>query len=133
MTPTGSRAVPPDGRGVTTVAPAVFERIAARAASEVDGVEGTVSSGLGRFLPWAGGTPVEAEVDVDTRDQDQDQDAVALDLTLNVAYPRPVGQVAGHVRDRVIERIRALTGRSVRRVDVTVVDLVVPAPRPRVR
>jgi uncharacterized alkaline shock family protein YloU len=129
VTITSTSAGSPGERGVTTVAPAVFERIAARAASEVDGVEGTVSSGLGRFLPWADEVAVEAEVDVDTRDQH----GVALDLALNVAYPRPVGRVAEDVRDHVIERIGALTGRSVRQVNITVVDLLVPTSHRRVR
>lgn len=125
MTVTATPTAPLVARGVTVVAPVVFERIAARAAAEVDGVEGTVSSGLARFLPWTDDAPVEAEVSLNA----QGQDSVALDLTLNVAYPRPVAQVAERVRDHVIERIGALTGRPVRRVDITVVDLVAPAPR----
>lgn len=125
MTVTGTGAEALEERGITTVAPTVFERIAAQAASELDGVEGTVSSGLGRFLPWTSDVHVAADVDVDVRDPH----GVALDLTLNVAYPRPVGQVAEQVRDHVTARIGALTGRPVLQVDITVVDLVAPSRR----
>ncbi len=125
MTVTSPRAEALEERGVTTVAPEVFERIAAQAASELDGVEGTVSSGLGRFLPWTHDAHLAAEVDVDVRDPH----GVALDLTFNVVYPRPVGQVAEQVRNHVIERIGALTGRPVLQVNITIVDLVAPSRR----
>lgn len=102
-------------RGETTLAPAVFERIAARVAGEVDGIVGEVRT--------AGAS---ASVD---------DGGVVLDLTVNVAYPQPAGQVAERVRDRVIARVGELTGRPVRQVNITVAELVVPEPprRPRVR
>lgn len=114
-------------RGVTTVAPAVFERLAVRAATEVPGVEGEVRTGAARLFPWVAGTPADAAADVD-------DDGVTLELVFNVAYPEPVRQVADAVRDRVTDRIRSLTGRSVRQIDITVPELVVPVRhRPRVR
>ena len=113
--------------GTTTIAPLVFERLAARAAAEVPGVEGEVRTGLARFLPWTSGSPADASAEVDDEE-------VILDLTLNVVYPQPVRQVADEVRRRVIEQVRSLTGRSVREVNITVAELVVPVRlSPRVR
>ena len=118
---------PPPERGATIIAAGVFERIAARAAAEVPGVEGAVQTGAGRFLPWTTGSPAEASVDVD-------HDAMVLDLTFNVAYPQPVHQVTERVRHRVRERLAALTGRRVQEINITVPDLVRPERRPtRVR
>jgi uncharacterized alkaline shock family protein YloU len=113
---------PPFERGATTIAPIVFERIAARAAAEVPGVEGEVHTGLGRFLPWTSGTPAEASAEVD-------DGGVVLDLAFNVAYPEPVRQVTERVRRHIIDRVGSLTGRRVRGINVTVPDLVVPERR----
>ena len=116
-------------RGTTIIAPAVFERLAARAAAEVSGVEGEVRTGLDRFLPWAGGAPADASAEVD-------DEGVVLDLTFNVAYPEPVRQVADRVRRHVADRVGSLTGRAVWQVNITVPELILPArprPRPRVR
>ena len=114
-------------RGTTTIAPVVFERLATCAAAEVPGVEGQVQTGLGRFLPWTSGSPAEASAEVD-------DDGIVLDLTFNVAYPEPVRQVAEQVRRHVATRVRSLTGRAVREVNITVPELVAPVRhRPRVR
>ena len=111
-------------RGETTIAPAVFERMAARAATEVPGVTGEVQTGLERFMPWATGAPADATVEVD-------EAGLVLDLTFNVAYPEPVRQVAERVRRHVAERVGTLTGTAVREVNITVPELILPAGRPR--
>ncbi len=106
-------------RGETTIAPLVVEKIASRAASEVEGVGGVVRTGLGRLLPWVAddsSAPAAAAVH---------QDAVAVDLTVNVRYPEPVGRVTGNVRDRVTERLAALTGLTATEVNIVVEELVV--------
>jgi uncharacterized alkaline shock family protein YloU len=108
---------PDTERGATTIAPAVFERLAARAAAEVAGVEGEVQTGLGRFLPWTSGSPAEATADAD-------DESVVLDLTFNVVYPEPVRQVAERVREHVADRVESLTGRTVRQVNITVPELI---------
>ena len=113
---------PDTERGTTTIAPAVFERLAARAAAEVAGVEGEVQTGLGRFLPWTTGTPAEAMAEVD-------DESVVLDLTFNVVYPEPVRQVAERVREHGAERVEALTGRTVLQVNITVPELSSRNPR----
>lgn len=116
-------------RGITDIAPVVFEKLAIRAASEVPGVVGEVRTGVQRLLPWAPGSPAGANVELG-------DDDVALDLTFNVAYPEPVRRVADEVRRHVTERIQSLTGRTVRSIDVTVPELTAPlrrAPRRVIR
>lgn len=114
-------------RGTTTIAPGVFEKLAARAATEVPGVEGVVDTGLSRFLPWNSAAPADASAEVT-------DDGVVLELTFNVAYPEPVRQVAEAVRHHVADRVRSMTGRAVRQINITVPQLVVPVRRPaRVR
>ena len=117
----------PTQRGTTTIAPGVFEKIAARAAAEINGVEGEVRTGLDRFLPWAAGSLADASADVG-------DDGVVVDLVLNVAYPQPVRQVTTLVRRHVVDRVAEMTGRRVEEVNITVPELVVPERRPpRVR
>lgn len=124
---TGHARPPARERGTTTIAPRVFERLAAVAAAEDPGVEGAVQTGVGRFLPWTAGSAAEAAADVD-------DEGVALELTFNVVYPQPVRQVAERVRRHVADRVGSLTGRPVEEINITVPDLVVPRrSRPRVR
>lgn len=118
-------------RGHTIISPKVVEKIAGRAASEVDGVGGVQSSGLGRFADLFSGsdkreTQAHAEVD---------RASTAVDLVVSVRYPEPVGAVANRVRQHVIERLHELTGLQVGEVNVSIPELVVPSappPRPRV-
>ena len=122
--PDGDRS---EDRGITTISPAVYERLAARAAAEVPGVDGVVETGVSRLLPWTSGAPAEATADIA-------DDAVVLDLTFNVAYPQPVRQISDRVREHVTDRVVSLTGCEVRSINITVPDLVVVAARrPRVR
>lgn len=97
----------PGDRGILDIAAVVPEKIARRAATEVDGVAGAVQA-----------------------DADMAPGRASLRLTLGVEYPRPVAQVALEVQRRVSSRVSELTGLSVDGVDVTVTDLPPPA-RPR--
>ncbi len=106
-------------RGETTISPVVVEKIATKAATEVDGVGGVVRTGLGRLLPWvAGDSSAQAAADVH-------EDTVEVDLTVNVRYPEPVRRVTSNVRDRVIERLGTLTGLTATEVNIMVDELVV--------
>ena len=117
-------------RGETTISPVVVEKIATRAATEVDGVGGVVKTGLGRLLPWVSddSTPQVAQATADV-----ERDSVAVELTVNVRYPEPVSQVTGRLRDHVVQRLAELTGFGVREVNITVDELVVERPRSRPR
>jgi uncharacterized alkaline shock family protein YloU len=124
VTTTAPPVAAPVERGTTTVAPVVFERLATRAAAEVEGVVGEVTSGISRFFPWTSASPADATAELD-------EAGIILDLTINVAYPEPVRQVAQNVRQHVIEWVRSCTGRPVRRVNITVSELLPVTPRAR--
>ena len=114
-------------RGETIIAPAVVEKIATRAASEVDGVGGVVETGLSRLLPWSvgGASPARASAEVGG-------DTVTVDLTVNVLYPEPVAAVTNRVRTQVTRRLAELCGLRATQVNIAVPALVAPprgAPR----
>jgi uncharacterized alkaline shock family protein YloU len=116
------RAALVTSRGQTIISPTVVEKIATRAASEVDGVGGVVETGLSRLLPWSighGGAPARASAEVGA-------ETVTLDLTVNVVYPEPVATVTNRVRERVMRRLSELCGLRATEVNIAVPALVAP-------
>ena len=109
------------GRGETIIAPMVVEKIATRAASEVDGVGGVLQTGLSRLLPWSLGdaSPARASAEVGA-------ETVTVDLTVNVLYPEPVAVVTNGVRAHVTRRLAELCGLQATEVNITVPALVAP-------
>ena len=109
------------GRGETIIGPTVVEKIAARAASEVDGVGGVLQTGLSRLLPWSvgGGSPARASAEVGA-------ETVTVDLTVNVVYPEPVAVVTNGVRDHVTRRLAELCGLRATEINIAVPALVAP-------
>jgi uncharacterized alkaline shock family protein YloU len=109
-------------RGETIIGATVVEKIATRAAAEVDGVGGVVQTGLSRLLPWTvgGDAPARASAEVGT-------DSVTVDLTVNVLYPQPVAAVTNEVRSQVIRRLSELCGLRATEVNIAVPALVTPA------
>ncbi|WP_067828861.1 Asp23/Gls24 family envelope stress response protein [Nocardia inohanensis] len=94
-------------RGSTTVSARAVRKIAARAATEIDGVRPQVTA--------------EAEVTADT---------AALRLRLPVRYPLPVARVAESCRTHLIERVGALTGLTVTGVEIAIAAMVVESATP---
>jgi uncharacterized alkaline shock family protein YloU len=115
-------------RGETIITPTVVEKIATRAASEVDGVGGVVETGLSRFLPWSigGDAPARASAEVGAG-------TVTVDLTVNVLYPEPVAAVTNRVRAQVERRLAELCGLRATEVNIAVPALVAPPRRARRR
>ena len=109
------------GRGETIISPAVVEKIATRAASEVDGVGGVVQTGLSRLLPWSvgGDSPAQASAEVGA-------ETVTVDLTVNIVYPQPVAVVTNGVRAHVTRRLAELCGLRATEVNIAVPALVAP-------
>lgn len=93
--------------GTTTVSERAVRRIAAHAATEVDGVESQVS--------------VDAEVTADT---------AALRVRLPVRYPLPVARVAESCRTHLIQRVGELAGLAVTGVDIAISAMVVESTAP---
>ena len=115
-------------RGETIITPLVVEKIATRAASEVDGVGGVAQTGLSRLLPWSVGSDAPARAHAAVGDG-----TVQLDLTLSVLYPQPVALVTNRVRAQVSRRLAEFCGLRATRVDITVPALVRPAEGARRR
>lgn len=115
------------GRGRTTIAPRVAEKIARRAAAQTAGVCGVVTGGLDRLLPWVQGGSATADVELGG----DDDDSVAVELTIGVSYPEPVVEVSRRVREQVVERLTADTGLRVTSVDILVASLVAERPAAR--
>ncbi|MFC5382681.1 Asp23/Gls24 family envelope stress response protein [Aquipuribacter nitratireducens] len=102
-------------RGHLEVRPRVVDRVAALAAREVAGVVRTPAGRLGR-----GALPaVHSRVD---------GDRVRLEVDLAVRWGRSLADVAAGVQERVADRVAALTSLHVELVDVTVEEVLVPAP-----
>ena len=108
-------------RGEPIISPLVVEKIASRAASEVDGVGGVLETGLSRLLPWSvgDGSPARASAEVGA-------ETVTVDLAVNILYPEPVGVVTNGVRAQVTRRLAELCGLRATEVNIAVPALVVP-------
>ncbi|MDL4775635.1 MULTISPECIES: Asp23/Gls24 family envelope stress response protein [Thermomonosporaceae] len=98
-------------RGTTKIADRVVQRIATRAAAEPGDAGGVSRTVLGMSV--GRGRAPRADVSVHGK-------IVTARVEMSVAYPSPVREVAHQVRERVRERIEALTGLTVRQVDVDV-------------
>lgn len=113
----------PADRGRLVIADKVVQRIASRAAGDVEAVTDNRSGWskvVGRSLPRTTAKVAGGHV------------RIGVDVA--AAWPAPLGALSARVRDHVTERVETLTGMPVVAVDVTVVDVVhVDAEARRVR
>jgi len=112
----------PGLRGGLEIAGRVVERVAAIAASEVDGV---VSSGSGLDHLLGHRYPKADAVVAGGRTR------VQVDIA--IAWPRSLAQVTADVRARVHDRVGELAGLMVDAVDVTASKIVPVGPHERSR
>ncbi|MFD0688344.1 Asp23/Gls24 family envelope stress response protein [Actinomadura fibrosa] len=113
---TGDGAEAPK-RGSTTISERAVARIVARAADEVRDSGGLGRTVLGVHVPGRRSARTDVRVD---------GEIVTARVAMSVAYPRPVREVARHVRESVRGRVEELTGLSVRQVDIDVAELERP-------
>ena len=103
----------PAQRGGLVITNRAVERVATVAAGEVEGVA-KAGSGLDRVLghryPRANATLAG--------------DRARIQVEIAIAWPHPLGQVCGQVRDEVRDRLTELTGLRVDAVDVTAAKVV---------
>lgn len=108
--------------GTTSIAESVVAKIASIAAREVDGVSslgGSIAGALAGVVGRIKGDDHQTAgvgVEVGTKQ-------AAVDLSMTVAYPSSINQVAEGVRRNVIERIQSMTGLEVVEVNIAVIDL----------
>lgn len=115
-------------RGATVIRPRVVERVVEQAVREVSDTAGTGRRVLGHTFGVPGTqTPATVRAYVDGP-------VATVDVDMAVIYPAPVLSVTRRARHHITDRIVALTGLSVRRIDITVVGMTVARPvTPRVR
>lgn len=108
-------AVLPEGRGRTEVAGRAVERIASRALTEVDDVDGVPRRLLGVPLGREPAGSVSAWVD---------GGLATVTMRVSIVYPAPVREVSRRLREHVRAVIGRMTGLDVRQVDVEIARLV---------
>ena len=115
-----------NAQGRIEVSSRVVEKIAARAALEVDDAGGAGARVLGRSLPGAGivGMPSAGLDQLPTASAEVDGGLAFVDLELSVRWPAPALEVAETVRRRVIDRLETLVGLQVREVNIEITKLV---------
>ena len=116
---------PPEQRGETDIRPAALAHVAERVGHEVPGVHGVQGN---RILAIGSDDRRRIQATADVLSGRR----VKLALTVGVDYPAPVRQTLDAVRAHVIERVEALTGYHVARLDLDVSELSRVKPRRRV-
>lgn len=119
----------PGSRGRTTVADVVVEKIAGMAARDVLGVYalgGGFARSMGSMrerMPGAGsGKSATRGVSVEVGELQ-----AAIDLEIVVDYGVAITDVAAEVRENVISAVERMAGREVVEVNITVIDVKLPA------
>ncbi|MFF5568784.1 Asp23/Gls24 family envelope stress response protein [Streptomyces sp. NPDC012623] len=117
----------PAGRGRTTIADGVVEKIAGLAARDVFGVH-AMGSGISRTfgavrdrVPGGGGKTVSRGVKAEVGEVQ-----TALDLEIVVEYGVAITEVAAAVRENVIAAVERMTGLEVVEVNIAVSDVKLP-------
>lgn len=116
-------ATDPSTRGALTIGDKVGEKIAVRAALDVDDVvpyQSTIGSVLGGSTPGRaliGGDYPQASVAMD-------QTAPTVRMTIAVSWPSAIAQVCDRVRTHVADELDRLTGVRPGRVDVSVAQII---------
>ncbi|MEV3987377.1 Asp23/Gls24 family envelope stress response protein [Streptomyces sp. NPDC049837] len=124
--PSGSTTTLSEPRGRTTIADGVVAKVAGMAAREVDGVH-ALGGGLARTMGAVrdrvpGGRPgVTRGVKVEVGERQ-----TAIDLELVVEYGVPIADLAGDVRENVIQAVERMTGLEVVEVNIAVDDVHLP-------
>ncbi|OKJ95003.1 stress protein [Streptomyces sp. CB03234] len=121
-----SRGADPATRGRTTIADGVVVKIAGMAAGEVDGIH-SLGGGLARTMGAVrdrvpgGRASVTRGVKVEVGERQ-----AAIDLEVVVEYGLAIADVAGDVRENVIEAVERMTGLEVVEVNISVDDVHLP-------
>ncbi|WP_051442275.1 Asp23/Gls24 family envelope stress response protein [Arthrobacter sp. H14] len=102
-----------ESRGRLEIAEKVVEKIASRAAGELDAVGGST----GGFLGIGNHPELSARPKVNVKLSGQ---VATIEVTVGVRYPVPLRRTGEELRQRVRSRVTNLTGIDVRQVDVEI-------------
>lgn len=117
----------PERRGRTSIAGRVVEKIAARAVDEIGYAGGAPRRLLGVPLGHSDGRGLAQAT------AELDGDIAVVAVRMSITYPAPIRRTAEVARDRVISRVRELTGLQVKQVDIDIARLTPPIARSRVQ
>lgn len=101
------------GRGQLVIAEKVIEKIASRAAGELEGVGGSSGGFLGIGAQGELSNRPKASVQLSGQ-------IASIELTVGVKYPAPLQRIGEQLRKRVQSQVSGLTGLEVRQVDVDI-------------
>jgi uncharacterized alkaline shock family protein YloU len=111
--------------GTCEISDNVIAKIAFEACRETEGVHALGGATSRALSNLRGGEHRTVGVSVDLRG-----DVVDLDITLVVAYGRSIPEVAQECREKVRERVEAITGLTVKAINVVVSDIYFPEAAP---
>jgi uncharacterized alkaline shock family protein YloU len=121
------------GHGKTVIAEGVVAKIAGVAAREIDGVHDLVPLGTAATLAGIAGRLTRTDQRSSGVNVEVGQREAAVDLNMTVEYGVSIPQVAEAVRQNVMDRIRAMTGLTVKEVNVNASDLYFPEEQQQTR
>ena len=119
-----------DGR--IDIADRVVAKIASRAAVELPHVGAAAPRVLGRSMEGLSSRSTDLDA-MPKCDATVDGDHAFLSLTVSIRWPQSVPETCRQLREHLGVRVHALTGLSVRDVDVNVDALVTEQPRSEAR
>lgn len=104
--------------GEVQIASEVITAIAGISASEVEGIESMVGSGVGDIVGKLGGKSNSKGVKVNITD-----DKAELDVAVNVRFGYSIPKVSAKVQEKVSQAVSSMTGLEVTRVNVRVAGI----------
>jgi uncharacterized alkaline shock family protein YloU len=111
------------GLGKTVISDSVVAKIVAAAAREIDGVHDLVPMGAGATIAGFAGRLARTDQRGSGVSVEVGQREAAVDLNMTVDYGVNIPQVADAVRQNIVERVRAMTGLTVKEVNINAADL----------
>lgn len=112
-----------DSIGEVQIASEVITAIAGISASEVEGIESMVGSGVGDIVGKLGGKSNSKGVKVNIT-----EDKAELDVAVNVRFGYSIPKVSAMVQEKVSQAVSSMTGLEVTRVNVRVAGIAAADP-----
>lgn len=118
------------GKGKTVIADGVVAKIAGMAAREIEGVHDLVPMGAGAAIAGLAGRFSGTDQRASGVSVEVGHREAAVDLNMTVDYGVSIPQVAEAVRQNIMVRVHAMTGLTVKEVNVNAADLYFPGEEP---
>lgn len=112
-----------DSIGEVQIASEVITAIAGISASEVEGIESMVGSGVGDIVGKLGGKSNSKGVKVNIT-----EDKAELDVAVNVRFGYSIPKVSAKVQEKVSQAVCSMTGLEVTGVNVRVAGIAAADP-----